>query len=509
MDDAELIDKLLTRSEGKDLDFKSVPIITNNQKDKARFIKNLICMANTPREGSAYIISGVVCKQDGSKEIIGVPESAHPDDADLQGLIAGNVSPIPKFSYRPVPYSEKRIGILEIDLQKGGPFMPLLEYPNVISKGPIYFRRGSSNAVATSAEFREIIAWMDIEDKPLKHSRLIGGTQIDVGGSIFDYPCFFPSISSLRTQLKPLGYLRILRASSYPWFLVSAYDIYHSEGDDRNILEELLKETLANKKKVLLDCGYYESSWKNDKDWTEDKFWEILNNCEYSFAFTFDKKGELEEISIDDTVKEVVERWTKDSDVAKNGIIIPIVHHAKSEKFPQILQQVAKTINPVMIAVPERELGPGILASAKTVIKIREALNETGGYYPIHLLGTGNPLSMLIYAVCGADSFDGLEWCQMVLNHNTGLPHHLQHYDFFESQSSYRSIPGFSRDLAAMMHNLDFYLAWMKKVQEAIANGEAITLLREYLPTINDQDGHAISSFEMLKDKLPELFEGE
>lgn len=206
-------------------------------------------------------------------------------------------------------------------------------------------------------------------------------------------------------------------------------------------------------------------------------------------------------------MKEVAERWTRDSDSTKNGNIIPIVH-AETEKFPQILQSVAHTINPIMIAIPERELGAGIIATAKTLIKIREALNETGGYYPIHLLGTGNPLSMLIYAVCGADSFDGLEWCQMVLNYNTGLPHHLQHYDFFECQSDFRSIPGFSRDLSAMMHNLDFYLAWMKKIREAIAGREAVTLLKEYLPTIWDKDGHDISTFEILKEKLPELFEG-
>ena len=115
MDDTELIDKLLTRSEGKDLDFKSVPIVISNPKDKARFIKNLICMANTPREGSAYIVCGVIYNKDGSKEILGVSELDHPDDADLHELVAGNVNPIPRFSYRPVPYSEKRIGILEID----------------------------------------------------------------------------------------------------------------------------------------------------------------------------------------------------------------------------------------------------------------------------------------------------------------------------------------------------------------------------------------------------------
>ena len=34
-------------------------------------------------------------------------------------------------------------------------------------------------------------------------------------------------------------------------------------------------------------------------------------------------------------VREVVERWTRDSDAIKNGTIIPIVH-AETEKLPQI-----------------------------------------------------------------------------------------------------------------------------------------------------------------------------
>jgi len=101
MDDVKLTDKLLTRAEGKDLDFKSVPIITNNQKDKARFMKNLICMANTPREGSAYIISGVVCKQDGSKEIIGVPESSLISGTDVSSLSNWASGLVDSWSYGP------------------------------------------------------------------------------------------------------------------------------------------------------------------------------------------------------------------------------------------------------------------------------------------------------------------------------------------------------------------------------------------------------------------------
>jgi predicted HTH transcriptional regulator len=168
MDDAKLIKNLLVRSEGKALDFKSSPIIVSDPKHIARFIKNLICMANTPRVGSAFIISGVVCKPSGKKEIVGLSETEHPDDANLQEIIKGKVEPIPEFYYRPVSYGGSTLGILEISPRKGGPFMPRFEYPNVIIQGPVYFRRGSSNAIASSAELREIIDWMEARERPSK-----------------------------------------------------------------------------------------------------------------------------------------------------------------------------------------------------------------------------------------------------------------------------------------------------------------------------------------------------
>ena len=64
------------------------------------------------------------------------------------------------------------------------------------------------------------------------------------------------------------------------------------------------------------------------------------------------------------------------------------------------------------------------MARAKTIIKIRKTLAPKKQYYPLHLLGTGNPLSILIYSICGADSFDGLEWCQTTVDYNTGLLYH-------------------------------------------------------------------------------------
>jgi len=340
MDDIELLSKLLARPEGNDLDFKATRPIVSDPKHKAEFIKDLISMANTPRNGSAFIVSGVKCKPDGTKEIIGV--SDHPDDANLQELISRNVEPIPHFQYRPVLYGKKSLGILEIYPRRDGPFMPRFDHPKVIEQGTVYFRRGSSNAAASSLEFREIIEWMRLEKESSRRLRFGRQAYVDVGGALFDYPCFFPSISSLRTQLTPLGYLQILRASTYPWFLISAYDIHHAEGTERERLGELLKETLAGRK-VLLDCGYYESSWKNDKEWTEERFWEVARSHEFSLAFNFDENDRATAASEDRTVKDVVARWIRDSDATAKGNLVPIVH-AEAAKIPRIVQRVVQTV---------------------------------------------------------------------------------------------------------------------------------------------------------------------
>ncbi len=503
MDDIGLINKLLKLSKGKDVDFKSTSIRIDDNYHKAKFIKNIICMANTPRDGSAFIISGVVCEPNGTKKTVGVLE--HPDDNILQQLVASRVNTIPQFQYRPVTYKGTSFGIIEIFLYKGGPFIPQFDFEHVVNRGTIYYRQGSSTKIASSnAQFREIINWMD-EKKPDKQIKYSGLTFIDIGGGAFDYPCYFPSISSLRTQYRPLQYLKILLKSGYPWFLISAYDIAHAK-DEKPLIIELMKGAL-NKQKVLLDSGYYESSSKNDANWNEEDYWDIVKSCDFSYAFSWDKRDSIEEKSPDVVAKEVIKSWKKDAEESGKDNIIPIIHANRAADFPAIIPEVVQAINPIMVAVPERELGGGIIATARTVFEIRKRLHEIESTCPIHLLGTGNPISILVYTICGANSFDGLEWCQMIIDYNTALLNHMKFYDFFEYQSDWADQPGIIRDLAALMHNIDFYILWMTQIHTAINRGETMDILREYLPLARDEKGQIIHPLDLLIKAVPELFD--
>jgi hypothetical protein len=504
MEDIELIENLLKHPEGKDLDFKSTAIRIDTDYHKAKFIRNIICMANTPRDGSAFIVNGVIYNPDGTKILVGIAE--HPDDNILQQLVASRLNTSPQFQYRPVAYKGLSFGITEIFPFKGGPFIPQFDFEHMVNRGALYYRQSSSTKIATSsAEIREIINWMEKKDhnKTPKYSNL---KFIDIGGGIFDFPCYFPSISSLRTQYRPVQYLKILLKSNYPWFLISAYDIANAK-EEKPLLLDLLKESLE-KQKVLLDSGYYESSSKNGTKWQEKNYLDIVKTCDFSYAFSFDKR-ENEVKSQDDVAKQVIESWKRDVEESKKDNIIPIVHSNKVADFPKIISKIVKAINPVMIAAPERELGDGIISTARTIFEIRKELHEIQSSCPIHLLGTGNPISILIYTACGANSYDGLEWCQMILNYNTGLLHHMKHYDFMEFQSDWSGHPGIKRELAALMHNIEFYITWMTQLHKAISRNEIIDMLENYLPLTWDKNGKVVNPLNLLEKAIPELFQNQ
>lgn len=318
---------------------------------------------------------------------------------------------------------------------------------------------------------------------------------LGIGGISIPLPCFFPSISSIKTNLSILEYLQVLTALKHPLFLVSAYDLYHCQKRDIKKVHELLKKSIAAQKIVLMDSGNYESYWKKDKNWTENKYREILRNIPHHVAFSFDSLV----VSNHGTrnIIRFAEKQVLDGQRYSSGTVAPIIHSPRTEELPEIISMVVDKLNPFIIAIAERRLGEGIVARAETVYKIRKILNKKKIYYPLHLLGTGNPLSILIYSMCGADSFDGLEWCQTTVDHKTAILHHFQQREFFGKQSIFCGVKGLPYTQATLAHNIQFYTEWMLKVQQGLVDGNISKLANKYIPK---------PALLLLKQRLPEIF---
>ena len=79
--------------------------------------------------------------------------------------------------------------------------------------------------------------------------------QLCIAGTAISLPCFFPSVSSVKTNLMPVDYIELLDAAAYPVCLVSAYDIANSCAEHRERIDGVLKKSKERGPAILMDSG--------------------------------------------------------------------------------------------------------------------------------------------------------------------------------------------------------------------------------------------------------------
>ncbi|MDR1699712.1 MAG: hypothetical protein LBR68_00785 [Lachnoclostridium sp.] len=288
-----------------------------------------------------------------------------------------------------------------------------------------------------------------------------------------ELPLFFPSISSVKTNFSPLDYLKLLKASKYPNFLISAYDIYNQNKNNKSEMIGLLNDMKKEGRIILLDSGNYESYWHKDRYWNIDRYNEILEHEFCSFCLSFDYQI-IDKGSKDDLIKIITDNTCANQAVT-GGVVAPIIH-AKLDDLEYVCCNVTSLINPPFIAIPERLLGGGIINRVLKLRQIRKALDELGYYTPIHLLGTGNPFSLLLFAYAGADTFDGLEWCQTCIDITTFQVYHFQLRELFKNEVA--GIQDY--DIATLLNNLQAYKEINRQISDSFKNHEVKQLLEKY-----------------------------
>lgn len=315
--------------------------------------------------------------------------------------------------------------------------------------------------------------------------------QVENNGKNFFTPFFFPSISSVKTNFKVGQYQNLIQKIGYPSFLISSYDIDRYDLDF-TLLNEVSSST-QHGTISLLDSGHYEAYWYNDAEWNLEKYETILRKINVDFCFSFDvfwKSEKKIETHIDETITSIA----ISAGMLKHGETIPLLHLPTPELL-ETIPQIVQTINPKIIGIPERELGASLFERALNVKRIRELLDDTGQTILLHLLGTGNPISILIYSLSGADSFDGLEWCQTVVNPKTGHLFHFVQKGLLDCNCEYckSDIP---YPLQTLGHNLKFMRDFMDSLQQSMINNNTQKMVEMYLGESNRHKLKSIGVFE-------------
>lgn len=296
-------------------------------------------------------------------------------------------------------------------------------------------------------------------------------------GSAGRFPIFFPSVSSVKTNARPVDYIRLLRALHHPRLLVSAYDLGNAPEAERHDILRLLYEARGSGACVLLDSGNYESYWMQDPKWTQDRYHRELIMGASDVSLSFDRVGSSD--TVDESAAAAIANFSADAGVATSDLVAIV--HGSPATLPEACRAVADHLDARALAIPERELGIGVVERFRTLVRVRESLGAERSIR-LHLLGTGNPASMLLYALAGADSFDGLEWCQTVVDHESGHLHHLAHYPLFQHQTRYGAAAELPPMARALAHNLEFFAKWESELVSAREAGRVRELVATRIP---------------------------
>ncbi|MBU7030159.1 MAG: hypothetical protein HXS48_24715 [Theionarchaea archaeon] len=303
--------------------------------------------------------------------------------------------------------------------------------------------------------------------------------KIEINRKVINTPFFFPAISSIKTNLKIEEYTELIQKIGYPSFLISSYDIFHADAMEKNNLIEIVSQSTDGEITTLLDSGHYEAFWYHDTEWSFENLESILDKITVDLCFSFDNVFDDTE-NLEQHIKDTITNTAKTAGIQKSGTTIPLIH-SDPKSFPKVIHDVIEGINPEIIGVPERELGLSIFERAAMVKRIRDELDKTNQQIPLHLLGTGNPISILIYSICGADMFDGLEWCKTVAIPKTGHLFHFVQKELIDCNCTACKIKDIPYHTQTMAHNLVFYGEFVEKIQESIKNEEIDRILNDYL----------------------------
>jgi hypothetical protein len=162
--DKEKFEKLLAGGENDIVDFKVKHYFDpNNISDKEKtseFVKDILCMANTVRSESAYILIGVEEDEYKKGKVIGIQINEIIDDATLQQKVKNKVYPSLKFESYVFNYNEQKVFIVEIPVS-WYQSMPLpTSTQKGLETGRVYLRRKSSNDFANPEEIIRLNEWL-------------------------------------------------------------------------------------------------------------------------------------------------------------------------------------------------------------------------------------------------------------------------------------------------------------------------------------------------------------
>lgn len=315
------------------------------------------------------------------------------------------------------------------------------------------------------------------ESKPF--SRVI---EVLINGKKLVTPTYFPAVSSYGIK-QPFHVLtRLLTAYSYPRLLVSAYDFHLLDDEKKRRLSQEIDEYSKKGCFVFLDSGIFESFWKGDATWTYGLYETTVTQMSFDFYGSFDVLPNVEDQTMR-FMKNTFESILASRHISDTSGFVPILHGLSPLKLVSLVKNFVGKFPHLcdFIAIAERDCGDDILEKARTIMKIRKVLDNDNRGRILHILGSGNPISMALFSYCGANMFDSLDWVKYVIDRNSLRANDFSHLRLIDCECAICS--GVERNYIekVLLHNLLFYQNYMLQIQSLIRRNKISEFLCDQL----------------------------
>lgn len=255
--------------------------------------------------------------------------------------------------------------------------------------------------------------------------------------------------------------------------LLSAYDIKHFIPTKNDLWKEL------NPSFLFIDSGGYETSdgydfseayqhpvYRNKKiKWDRSEHIKVLNSIPERFStilVSYDNGNEKRK-SIAKQI-ESSKLLFQNYPLSLHDFLIKSERANEDINIDSILDNISLFKSFHIIGLTEKELGPSIVERMVNIRKVREALNSVGNNAPVHIFGSLDPVTSILYFLAGAEIFDGLTWLRFAFYEDMCLyreNYNVIHQRFNEPDNlnSYSSYLDNSRYLTNLQRRMKSFLS--------------------------------------------------
>jgi len=241
-------------------------------------------------------------------------------------------------------------------------------------------------------------------------------------------PILVPSYSSKGLRYKStksgnlVSEITFILKSTYEYLtdivLISAYDI------EKDFIPYPLKSIHYNPQITIIDSGGYETSEGYDfsevlkypitakkGDWSLDKYKEVLSKWPRRFPaimVSYDhgqEKGQPLIRQINNA-----KRLFNEFPNFLHNFLIKSSHKNEILSIDELLDHITLLRGFHIIGITEKELGTSISDRLKKIVTLRRALDRVEITAPLHIFGSLDPITSVLYFLAGAEIFDGLTW---------------------------------------------------------------------------------------------------